>query len=338
MKGVGGGQRGSATMETHHRMPRWLVVVASLLALAAAQTQRVPAAKGPAHQVAGKSALHKPTLEAYVRHLFVWGPQVNVSISDPQPSARLPGFFEVNVHATAGAASQEELFYISRDGKKILKAVVFDVDKNPFYEDLAKLNTQFQPSFGAPGAPVVLVLFSDFQCGYCKEEAETLRKNIPATFPKQVRVYFKDFPLESIHPWAKPAAIAGRCIFRQRPASFWEYHDWIYQHQSEITPENLKTKVMEFARAREKQIDVLQLQRCLDGRETEAEVDRNIADGKALQVNSTPTLFVNGRKLVGNIGWTNLRQIIEYEIGYQQTANNAGERCCEVVISSPVNK
>lgn len=320
-------------------MHRFLVVWVSVLAAFAAQTMPAPAsAKPAARQPAGKSALHKPALEAYVRHLFVWGPQVTVSISDPRPSSRLPGFFEVSVRAAAGAASQEELFYISRDGKKILKAMVFDIDKNPFYEELAKLDTQFQPSFGAAGAPVVLVLFSDFQCGYCKEEAEMLRKNIPATFPKQVRVYFKDFPLESIHPWAKLASIAGRCVFRQHPASFWDYHDWIYQRQSEITPDNLKDKVLEFARTRERHIDVLQLRRCLEGRETEAEVDRNLADGKALQVNSTPTLFVNGRKLVGNIGWGNLRQIIEFEIGYQKTANNAGERCCEVTIPSPVNK
>ena len=62
-------------------------------------------------------------------------------------------------------------------------------------------------------------------------------------FPTQVRVYFKDFPLEPIHPWAKPAAIAGRCVFRQKPAAFWDFHDWIFEHQGEITVENLKDKV-----------------------------------------------------------------------------------------------
>ena len=313
-------------------------MLSCLLLMAADQPrQRRTSAKSEAQPTNGKSALEKATLEAYVRHLFVWGPQVNVLIGEPKISSRLPGFFEVSVQASAGAASQQELFYISRDGKKILKAIVFDIDKNPFHEEQAKLNTQFQPSFGTPGAPVVLVLFSDFQCGYCKEEAQMLRTNIPTAFPKQVRVYFKDFPLESIHPWAKMASVAGRCIFRQHPASFWEYHDWIYEHQTEITTENLKDKILEFARSRERQIDALQLQGCLETRATEPEVERNMADGKALQVNSTPTLFVNGRKLVGNIGWSNLRQIIEFEIDYQKAANNAGERCCEVTIPSPVN-
>ena len=73
-----------------------------------------------------KSALDKPTLEAYVRHLFVWGSQIKVDISDPKP-APLPGMLEVNVHASAGNASQDLLFYICKDGQKIAQGAVFDV-------------------------------------------------------------------------------------------------------------------------------------------------------------------------------------------------------------------
>jgi|YNPNPStandDraft_1061719.scaffolds.fasta_scaffold00395_11 protein-disulfide isomerase len=317
-------------------MSRLHALLICVLALGASQSPGPATGRKSAPPPARKSALDKATLEAYVRHLFVWGPQVKVEIAEPKLSTRLPGFWEVKVRGSAGAAAQEELFYVSKDGAKILKAMVFDVAQHPFQEELAKLNTQSQPAFGPPDAPVALVLFSDFQCGYCKEEAETLRKNVPAAFPKEVRVYFKDFPLDGIHPWARTASIAGRCIFRQNPAGFWDFHDWIYAHQGEITPENLKAKVMQFARGREHQIDALQLQGCLEARTTEAEVDRNVADGKALQVNSTPTLFVNGRRLVGNLGWSHLRQIIEYEIGYQRAAGNAGPHCCTVEIPSPV--
>src|SRR5207249_3133578 len=111
------------------------------------------------------SALDKPTLEAYVRHLFVWGTPIKVDISEPKP-APLAGMVEVNVHASAGNASQDILFYISKDGQKIVQGTLFDVKDNPFKADLDKLKTDGQPSFGTPGAPVVLVLFSDFQCPY----------------------------------------------------------------------------------------------------------------------------------------------------------------------------
>jgi len=313
----------------------WLAACAAVLAGGQASRPSAPS-KPAAPFAASKSALDKATLEAYVRHLYLWGPQVKVFIGQPQPSRRLPGFFEVSVQAWAGAATHQEVLYVSSDGFKILKAVVFDVRQHPFQDEISKLKIGGDPSFGQPGAPVTVVLFSDFQCGFCREEALTLRKNLLTTFPNQVQVYFKDFPLESIHPWAKMAAIAGRCIFRQRASAFWEYHDWIYEHQSEITPENLRAKIMEFARSRETTIDALQLRHCLDNRATEAEVDRLLAEGKALQINSTPTLFVNGRRLVGHMPWDNLRQIIEYEIGYQKAAGNAEQHCCEVKIPTPL--
>jgi protein-disulfide isomerase len=281
-----------------------------------------------------KTAFDKATLEAYIRHLFVWGPQIKVEIGDPSP-APMAGFSQVKVHASAGNASQDEIFYVSKDGQKILRGQVFDVAQNPFKAELEKIKTEFQPSFGTPGAPVVLVIFSDFQCNFCKEEAKMLRENLLAAFPKQVRVYFKDFPLEQIHPWAKPAAIAGRCVFRQNAPAFWEYHDWVFEKQAEITPENLKDKTLEFAKG--KQIDALQLARCMEARATEAEVDKNAAEARALNVNSTPTVFINGRRVAGRTDWNTLRQIIDFEIEYQKTAKNAGEDCaCEVKLPSPL--
>src|SRR4029079_5457591 len=73
-----------------------------------------------------KSALDKPTLEAYVRHLFVWGPQIKVEIGEAKP-APLPGMMEVAVRASAGQATQDEIFYISKDGQKLVRGNVFDV-------------------------------------------------------------------------------------------------------------------------------------------------------------------------------------------------------------------
>ena len=281
-----------------------------------------------------KSALDKVTLEAYVRHLNVWGQPVKVEIGDPKPSP-LAGFSEVQVHASAGQAWADETLYVSKDGQKILRATVFDVNQNPFKPQLEKLHTELQPSFGTPGAPVILVLFSDFECPYCKEEAKSLRSNLMATYPKEVRLYFKDLPLTQIHPWAMNASIAGRCIFRQNPAAFWDYHDWIYEDQGNITADNLKSKILGYVKGKE--IDAVQLDRCMDSKATAPEIEKSMAEAKLLGVAATPTLFVNGRQLVGPAAtWANLRQVIDYEIEYQKTAKNAGEDCgCEVKLPAP---
>jgi len=278
-------------------------------------------------------------LEAYVRHLFVWGKAIHVEVLDAKKAPGLPDFYSIDVRATAGEASQVETFLVSKDGHKILRAAIFDVNENPFKADLDKLRTQFQPSMGTEGAPVVLVLFSDFECPVCKLEANMLRQNLVSAYPKEVRLYFKDFPLTTIHPWAKTAALAGRCIFRQNPAAFWEYHDWVYEHQADITAENFKGKLLQFAKSKDKDIDTMQLTTCVDTRAAEAEVDRSVADGKELHVGATPTMFINGRRIEGQIPWPNLRDIIDYEIEYQKTAKNAGEDCgCEVKLPSPLGK
>ena len=313
-------------------MFRILLLVSVTLSLPGAETRHSQPAVKPAPTKT--SAFNKPVFEAYVRHLFVWPQPIQIEIGDPKPSKMLPGFEEVTVHAFQGKASQDEHFFISKDGQKIVRGNVFDAAQNPFKADLDKLKTEFQPSFGTAGAPVVLVEFSDFECSYCREEAKILRSNLLTEYPKQVRLYFMDFPLESVHPWAKAASIAGRCIFRQNPNAFWEYHDWIFEHQSEVTLDNLKSKVLEFAKG--KDLDALQLTRCMDTKATEDEVNKTMALGQEVAVGSTPTLYVNGRPLVGATPWTELKRIIDFEIEYQKTAKNAGEDCsCDLKLSTP---
>ncbi|MDE3197361.1 MAG: DsbA family protein [Acidobacteriota bacterium] len=301
---------------------RLLIALAAGCALFA---QSAPAPKA--------SALDKATLEVWLRHLFVWPAPIEVHIEDPKPGP-MAGFYEVKIRGTSGPQSQEDTFYVSKDGQKVIRGTVYDIAQNPFKEDLDKIKTAGRPGFGTTGATVVIADFSDFQCPFCKEEAKMLRDNLLKTYPKEVRLYFFDYPLEPIHPWARPAAGAGRCVFRQSASAFWDYHDWIYDHQSEITAENLKSKVLEFAHG--KQLDTAQLESCIDTKATDAEVQQTIDLGHSLGVNQTPTIFINGRRMAGSIPWNDLKTVIDYEIGYQKTAKNAGEDCgCDVRLATP---
>jgi protein-disulfide isomerase len=281
-----------------------------------------------------KSALDKATLEAYVRHLMVMDSRVTVEVSDPQPS-ELPGFVQETVHASIGNQFQDFTFLISKDGSKIVQGNVFDIASNPFKHDLDKLKTEGAANFGTPGAPVVVVEFSDFECPYCRDEATLLRSNLPASYPKQVHFYYKELPLESIHPWARAGAIAGRCVLRQSNDLFWEFHDWIFAHQGEINAGNLKEKVMEWAGSKSA-VDSAKLRQCIDTKATDGEVNQSLAEARALRIDQTPTLFVNGRRIGGAFDWPSLRGIIDYEIEYQKTAKNAGEDCgCELKLDLP---
>jgi len=291
---------------------------------------------GPSQNAPKKSALDKAALEAYIRHLWVMDSRFTVKLSDPKPSTELPGFLETNVNIVMGAGTQNVRLFISKDGSKIFQGTVYDVAQNPFKPDLNKLKTELEPNIGTPGATVVLVEFSDFQCPFCKEEATMLRQNLLSAYPKQVRLYFKTFPLEAIHPWSRAAAIASRCAYRQQAGAFWEFHDWAFAHQTEITPDNFRDKVMDWAKG-QKDLDPLQLGRCIDTKATDAEVDKVLAEGKALEIGGTPTLFVNGRRIPNSIDWPTLRSVIDYEIEYQKTAKDAGEDCgCDLKLSLPM--
>lgn len=282
-----------------------------------------------------KSAFDKPTFETYVKHLLLIDPRVQISVGDAKPSP-ITGLKEVDVRLTFQGRSQDEVFYVSADGQRVVYGKLFEINHSPFKADLDKIHTDLSPSFGAPGAQLVIVLYSDFQCPACREEAKTLRDNVTKTYPTQVRVYFKDFPLAEIHPWATEGAIAGRCIFRQSPVAFWDFYDWIYEHQSEVTPENVKDKVLDFAK--EKNLDSMQLSRCVDNKATEADIEKSIAEGRSLKIDQTPTLFINGRRIPGAITWDNLKSLIDAELEYAKNSTDTGEKCCEVKIPSALNK
>jgi protein-disulfide isomerase len=278
-----------------------------------------------------KATIDKSAIETYLRHAELWIPQVSVSIDDPKPSAYLPGFSEIAVHLSYQGQTKDEHYLISQDGKNIVKGEVYDLTKSPFQANLDQIKLDSQPSYGKAGAPVTIVVYGDFQCPVCKVEADVMRKNVVQNFPDKVQVYFKDFPLESIHPWARAASDTGRCIYKQDPQAFWKFHDWIYENQDGVTSDALNSKVMTWAGTAG--VDSIQLGRCVDGKVTDKEVAQNMAEGRSLGVDATPTLFINGRKFVGALEWPVMQQLIQLEIEHQaaapKTTAKADDAKCE---------
>jgi len=276
--------------------------------------------------------LDKAKMEAYIRQVELLPAQMPVRIGEPKASV-YPGFQDLPVEVETPNGIYAVHYFLSADGRFLVKGNMFDVTKQPFESERKMLKTAGSPNFGTPGAPVTLVVFSDFQCPNCKEEAKIIHENVKNAFPKDVWVFFKDFPMDKLHPWAKGAAIAGRCTFNIQPAAFWDYHDWIFEHQAEITPENLKTKVLGWAET--KNVDAAKLCQCIDTKATEKDVDRQVMEGRLLGVSGTPTIFINGRPMTGALPWPALEQIIKLELDYAKKAAK-DEKCCEVTIPSLV--
>jgi len=250
-------------------------------------------------------------VEAFLRELFAWGPTFQLKLG-PFTDAAVPGFYEVPVHVTFNGQSDTGTVFISKDGRFMFRGEIQEVSSDPFVSNRAHLHLDGNPSKGPANARVTVVEFSDFQCPHCREFAKILNEVAPK-YP-QVRFVFKDFPLTQAHPWAMTAALAARCVYMQSPEAFWTVQDAIFENQDAITPENAWNKMLAFATQAGVQPDAFRA--CMISPEAKQAVEANMADGQALKVGSTPTMFVNGRPLLGGS-----RELLEQYIAYELTAH-----------------
>ena len=270
---------------------------------ACAQQPQATAAPAPS----GQLPIQK-TVEAYLRNLYAFGADTDVRASVPKDIG-VDGLQEVDVEVKIGENQQTGKVYVTKDGKYMFRGELSELAKDPLAENRAGLQTKDSPSLGPANAPVTLVEFSDFECPVCRSLHDALRGLLP-NYP-QLRVVFKDYPLEQIHPWARTAALAGRCAYQQAPAAFWKMYDLIYDSQDVISAENAWGKMTDFAAQSGLNADAFKA--CMASPEAGAAVDASRANGVQLEVGSTPTMFVNGRRIVGADTRT-LEQYIKYEL------------------------
>jgi protein-disulfide isomerase len=276
---------------------------------ARAQAQQAQAnASSPSSSAASSATPLQKSVEAFLRHLYAFGPDFAVRIGVPKEIG-IENLLETEVEVRSSQGVQTGKVYVTKDGRYMFRGELSDLTKDPLAEARAQLQINNAPSMGDPKAPVTLVEFSDFECPVCKSLHDLLRDMLPS-YP-QVRVVFKDYPLEQLHPWARTAAIGGRCAFQQDQKAFWKFYDLVYDNQDIVSPENAWTKMQDYAGQAGLNQDAFKA--CMAGPEAAAAVDASRANGQKLEVNSTPTIFVNGRRMSGADPHL-LEQYIKYEL------------------------
>ena len=141
---------------------------------------------------------------------------------------------------------------------------------------------------GPKNAPVTIVEFSDFQCPPCGE-SRALVKRVLESYPKDVKLVYKVFPLTSIHQYALGAARAAVAAGKQ--GKFWEMHDIMYQNQDALAPDKLAEYAGQIG------LDVARWKGDMSSQEVQQQVAHDVGDGRAADVDATPTFFVNGKRL-----------------------------------------
>jgi protein-disulfide isomerase len=158
---------------------------------------------------------------------------------------------------------------------------------------------------GAADARVTLVTFSDYQCPYCIRSEQVLA-DVLAKYPKDVRVVHRHFPLDQIHPFARPAAEAAMCADEQ--GRFWAFHDEIFALDGKLDEKSFDTIAGKLG------LDGAALDRCIEERRFKDYVENDAKAGEAAGVTGTPAFFVNGIPMKGARDVADLSRVIDGEL------------------------
>ncbi len=190
---------------------------------------------------------------------------------------------------------------------KELKAK-YEVDVALAYPDLPRVDVPIEdndPTLGNADAPVTIVQYAEYQCPYCGTAAETVR-DLRERYPDEVRVVYKDFPL-NFHKRAVPAAVAAHCAGEQ--GKYWELGEIMLQHQKELEDNQLEQYATEVG------LDIPSWKECTTSGKWEPIVMADLEAGQEVGVQATPTFFVNGILVSGAQPADAFAPIIDRELG-----------------------
>jgi len=205
--------------------------------------------------------------------------------------------------------------YVSPDRQYAVAGEIIPFGPNPFAPDREKLKAADGPTQGAAKPVIEIVEFSDLECPHCKKAAPILDKLV-TDFP-QVQLTFQQFPLPAtLHPWALKAAEYADCAAQHDKAAFWKYVDSIFENQGSIAAATADDKLKELATATG--LDATKIASCAVTPETEARVNKSLQFGQSLDINQTPTVFINGRRVlgIGDIPYDQLKNLVQFEIDH----------------------
>jgi protein-disulfide isomerase len=183
-----------------------------------------------------------------------------------------------------------------------------------------KISTDNDPVIGKLNAPVTIIEFSDFQCPFCaKFHLETLPLIMNEYINEgQVKLVFRDFPIQSIHPNALPASLAAECANEQ--GKFKEMHDVLFENQKEWNKQSIDNVIITFNQyASGMGLDGNTFDSCLKNGKYVEEIQKDLNDGRAYGISGTPGFFVGNDQigfieLEGAQPFENFKKVIDSQL------------------------
>src|SRR5271167_612580 len=254
-------------------------------------------------------------IERQVRATYSVPASVKVIIGQFRPSD-FPNYDAVTITIDGGEKKSTYQFLISKDGKTLARLTKMDLTKDPYAENMKKIDVSGRPSRGNKDAKVVVVNFDDFQCPFCSRMHQTLFPELLKEYGDRVQFVYKDYPLSDIHPWAIHAAVDANCLAAQNNDAYWDFADHIHANQREVSSE--KGRDAQFAaldrltleQGQKHNLDQAKLEACVKAQNENA-IKASIKEADGVGVNATPTLFVNGEEMDGALPINELRAALD---------------------------
>jgi protein-disulfide isomerase len=240
--------------------------------------------------------------------MFGYEPTVTWKVTDIRPSA-VPGLAEVSVILSNPKGSNENRLLVSSDGKHAITGDILPFGAKPFDDARAQLEKGVNgPAKGPAKASITIVEFSDMQCPHCQKAAPVIDQLL-AQEP-EAQFVFQNFPLPA-HNWAEKAAGYVDCVGRASNDAVWKFIQKTFDEQANITAANVDEKLKAIATASGANGD--EIAACAVKADTKARVEASLALGKAVGVNGTPTLYINGRSVPGGEPLELLKKIVDFQ-------------------------
>src|SRR5436190_3844909 len=175
-------------------------------------------------------------IERQLRASYSVPASVKVLISAPHAS-EFPNYDAVSITFDGDGKKQNYEFLLSKDQKTLIRMTKMDLSKDPYAENMKKIDVKGRPVRGNPNAKVVVVNYDDFQCPYCAHMHQTLFPELLKEYGDRVAFIYKDFPLSEIHPWANHAAVNANCLAAQSNDAYWDFADYIHANRDVVNSE-----------------------------------------------------------------------------------------------------
>lgn len=225
---------------------------------------------------------------------------------DDKQIAENPGYME-QAKPYAEAMKRQEILE-ERLAKETKSAKIEAFFAKPTVERIT-IDVGNSPMTSSKDAKVQIIEFSDFQCPYCSQAANTMTE-LKKKYGSKINIVFKHFPLTRIHPDAQPTSEMSMCVRELGgDKAFWKFHDIAFKNQRALD----KDKLVSYAK--EAGVKEADAKACFEAGKSKEAVATDMALAEKMQINATPTIFINGMENPAGLSPEAISEVIDDELG-----------------------